>query len=171
MLISNWLESHVADVGVSSCSLELMDSRWGLLLHMSWTIMWCVVEDLHFLHWWTELLFWYDQPGATWRSAAAVSPSAVHPAETSPSPFSPRPDVVCCPAGIVIITMDESWWRSCRPEEETQLVCCYSCISEILCRFSTSCKMHLFSNKNTHLVSWMVWWKQQPCSASSPHSL
>lgn len=37
--------------------------------------------------------------GATWRSAAAVSPSAAHPAETSPSPFSPRPDVVCSPAG------------------------------------------------------------------------
>lgn len=36
---------------------------------------------------------------ATWRSVAAVSPSAAHPAEASPSPFSPHPDVVCSPAG------------------------------------------------------------------------
>lgn len=61
--------------------------------------------------------------GATWRSAAAVSPSAALPAETSPSPFAPRPDVVCSPAEGLLLWISLSGVAAGERSKQ-KLVCC-----------------------------------------------
>lgn len=64
---------------------------------------------------------------ATWRSAAAVSPSAARPAATKPSPFSPHPDVVCPPAADYYSddSASAAWLQGERSEQlAVNLTCC-----------------------------------------------